>query len=372
MTWIHEHPDWPAFSWDARQLLEPLGRVRYRQGHLAGRLQTLGFELLIEAQIKALTDEVIHSASIEGEVLDERGVRSSIARQLGVDMGGVDPGEATRSGLVDVMLDATLHHDQPLTAERLFGWHSALFPGGHSGMRRITIGAWRQGSMQVVSGAWGREKIHFEAPAAERVPAEMQAFLQWFNHEGQTDGVLKAGLAHLWFVTIHPFSDGNGRIARALSELMLARTDRSPERFYSLSRQIDQERKAYYTALETQQRNGLDISAWLGWYLSCLERAIDSAETSLEGVLFKARFWQQANRQSLNERKRLVLNRLLGTFEGVLNSSKYAKLARCSSDTALRDIKELLDWGLLRPNPGGGRSTSYRLPTSEELAEDNC
>jgi Fic family protein len=370
MPWIHEHTDWPHFTWDGGALAPRLAEVRHRQGRLLGRMDSLGFALRREASLSTLTSDVVTSSAIEGEQLDPDEVRSSIARRLGMDAGGVLPAGRDVEGIVEMMLDATQHHTAPLTTERLFGWHAALFPSGRNAMRRITVGAWRPesaGTMRVVSGPMGREKVHFQAPDAPRLDHEMAAFLDWVNAEDATDLVLRAGLAHLWFVTIHPFEDGNGRIARAIADMALSRADRSSDRYYSMSAQIEAERKAYYDALERQQRADIDVTPWLDWFLACLGRAFDRSEATLEAVLRKARLWEQASRRPLNDRQRLVLNRMLNEFQGHMNSSKYAKLAKCSPDTALRDIRELHSHGILVRNPGGGRSTSYRLATLEEL-----
>ena len=372
MTWIHEHPDWPAFTWDAETLASRLADIRHRQGRLLGRMESLGFELRREASLETLTTEVVTSSAIEGETLNPEEVRSSIARKLGIEIGGYVSVGRDVEGIVEMMIDATRNFDRPLTRERLFDWHAALFPTGRTGMQRITVGAWRPasaGPMQVVSGPAGKERLHFEAPAADRLEAEMARFLGWFEEGTGTDPVLKAGIAHLWFVTIHPFEDGNGRIARAIADMALARADGMRERFYSMSAQIETERADYYAQLERQQRGSVDITGWLAWFLDCLGRAIGSAEETLSAVLYKAEFWGIANREPVSDRQRLVLNRMLDpAFEGYMNTSKYAKLAKCSNDTALRDIGDLVDRGLLVKNPSGGRSTSYRLPTREHLA----
>ena len=365
--YIHERPDWPKFRWDREALAKPLASVRHRQGRLLGHMEALGFQLQQEAVLQTLTEDVVKSSDIEGEKLDASQVRSSIARRLGMDVGGLEPADRLVDGVVDMMLDATRHFDQPLTAERLFAWHASLFPTARSGMRKIRAGAWRDdrtGPMQVVSGPIGRERAHFEAPAAARLEREMQAFLDWFDEHGASadiDPVLKAGLAHVWFVTIHPFDDGNGRIARAIADLALARSEQSPQRFYSMSSQIRQERAAYYDILEHTQQSTLDVTPWMAWFLACLGRAVDDAQTTLAAVLSKARFWQWFGAVPINERQRLMLNRLLDGFEGTLTTSKWAKIAECSSDTALRDILDLVERGLLVRNPGRGRSTSYAL-----------
>lgn len=371
MPFIHENPDWPELTWDSDELSPGLAALRYREGQLVGRMQGLGFDLRQEASLKTLTDDVVKSSAIEGENLNPDEVRSSIARRLGLDVGGLVASSRDVEGIVEMMLDATQKFAEPLTDERLFGWHAALFPTGRSGMQKITVGNWRPeeaGAMQVVSGPYGREKVHFEAPAAERLQAEMGRFLEWFNTPSSTDPLLRAGIAHFWFVTIHPFEDGNGRIARAIADMSLARADGSQERFYSMTAQIEDERKDYYDRLEAQQRNGLDITPWLSWFLDCLGRAFDRAEETLEAVLYKAKLWDKANRHSVNERQRLVINRMLEDgWQGHLNTSKYAKLAKCSNDTALRDIRELLETGVLLQNAGGGRSTSYRMAGAAEL-----
>jgi Fic family protein len=359
--WIHEHPDWPNFSWDARLIASRLADIRHRQGRLLGRMESLGFALKQEASLMTITSDVVKSSAIEGETLNPEEVRSSIARRLGIDIAGPVPASRDVEGVVEMMLDATQHYASPLTQERLFGWHAALFPSGHSGMHRITVGGWRTieaGPMQVVSGPVGREKVHFEAPGAERIAQEMAAFLSWFNQPSDMDSVLKVGMAHFWFVTIHPFEDGNGRIARAIADMALARADATADRFYSLSSQIEAERKNYYDQLEHQQRSTPDITDWQSWFLDCLGQAITRAEQSLAVVLTKAQLWHSLQ----NERQRTVINKMLeADFTGHMNTSKYAKLAHCSNDTALRDIQELKARGIFIQNPSGGRSTSYRL-----------
>ncbi len=362
--YIHELPDWPRFHWSQDRLGEPLANVRHRQGRLMGHMEALGFKLRQEAVLETLSADVIKSSEIEGERLDAQQVRSSLARRLGVDIGALRPVDRDVEGIVEMMLDATRQYHRPLTADRLLAWHAALFPTGRSGMTRIRVGMWRDdgtGPMQVVSGPVGREHVYFEAPAAARLDREMAAFLEWFNKPADTDEVLKAGLAHLWLVTVHPFEDGNGRIARAIGDMALARSESSPQRFYSMSAQIRQERAAYYDILERAQKGTLDITSWMEWFVGCLGRAIDGAQNTLGAVLAKARFWDSVSSLALNERQRLVLNRLLDGFEGKLTTSKYAKLAKCSQDTALRDLLPLVEGGLLVRSPGGGRSTSYAL-----------
>lgn len=371
--YIHELEDWPQFHWDTDRLAEPLALVRHRQGRLIGRMESLGFNLRQEASLRTLTADVLESSEIEGEKLDADQVRSSIARRLGMDIGALKPADRNIEGVVEMMLDATGHYDQPLTADRLFGWHAALFPTGRSGMRKIRVGAWRDdgtGPMKVVSGAIGNERVHFTAPRAARLEREMTAFLDWFNKPVDIDEVLKAGLSHLWFVTVHPFDDGNGRIARAMADMSLARSEKSPQRFYSMSTQIRQERAAYYDILERTQKGTMDITPWMDWFLDCLGRAIDGARTTLATVLAKARFWESVRGVSLNERQTLVLNRLLDGFEGKLTTSKYAKLTKSSQDTALRDILPLVEKGILVRGPDGGRSTSYALAHAYHEAKE--
>lgn len=366
MTYIHEIADWPNFEWDSEALAEPLAAVRHHQGKLIGRMDALGFTLKSEAVLQTLTQDVLKSSEIEGEILDRDQVRSSIARRLGMDIAGLEPADRDVEGVVEMMLDATQSYDKPLTKDRLFGWHAALFPTGRSGMHKITVGAWRKdkdGPMQVVSGPIGRQKVHFEAPAADRLAKEMAAFLKWFEGKPGKDPVLKAGIAHLWFVTIHPFDDGNGRIARAIADMALARSEQSSQRFYSMSSQIRQDRKDYYAMLERTQRGSLDITNWLTWFLGCLDRAFDGAEDVLANVLRKAKFWEDHSDISFNDRQRDMLNRLLDGFEGKLTSSKWGKIEKCSQDTATRDINDLIDRGVLQKDPGGGRSTSYSLVT---------
>jgi Fic family protein len=365
MSWyIHLQPDWPHFYWDQGSLAERLATVRHAQGRLIGYMEALGFGLRQEAELRTITEDVLRSSEIEGERLDADSVRSSVARRLGVDIGGLKPADRQVEGVVEMILDATRQYDHALTAERLRAWHASLFPVARSGMAPIHVGAWRtdsSGPMRVVSGPVGRERIHFEAPAAERLDAEMGQFLDWFNTDASLDEVLKAALAHLWFVTIHPFDDGNGRMARAISDMCLACSERSAQRFYSMSAQIRQERAAYYDVLERTQRGSLDVTPWIAWFLDCLGAAIDGAREMLRGVLRKARFWQAAAAVQINERQRLVLNRMLDGFEGKLTSSKWGKLAKCSHDTALRDISELVKAGLLVRGEEGGRSTGYTL-----------
>ncbi|GAB4162177.1 MAG: Fic family protein [Rickettsiaceae bacterium] len=368
--WIYEHQNWPNFKWDAEALASELADIRYRQGRLLGRMEGLGFELRREASLSMLTDDVVKSSAIEGENLNPEEVRSSIARRMGINNAGLVPASRDVEGVVEMMMNATQQFSKPLTKDRLFDWHAALFPTGRSGMHRITVGDWRTidaGSMHVVSGPIGKEKNHFVAPSADRLEKEMEAFLAWFGNSDDIDPVIKAGIAHLWFVTIHPFEDGNGRIARAIGDMALARADGTQDRFYSLSSQIELERKHYYDQLEKQQRSTPDITAWLSWFLDRLAKAIANAEITLSNVLFKAQLWGTINQNPVNDRQRLIVNRMLeDDFEGFINTSKYAKLAKCSNDTALRDIQELKGRGIFIQNPSGGRSTSYRLPDRED------
>ncbi len=362
--YLYQHPNWPHLTWDTGSLAQSLGEVRYLQGKLMGSMEALGFELKSEALLQTLTLDVLKSTEIEGEFMQPEQVRSSLARKLGMDLFATVPSDRHVDGMVEMMLDATQRCFEPLTAERLFGWHAALFPTGRSGMYRIVTGNWRDdanGPMQVVSGAMGEPYIHFQAPPAADISGEMAHFLHWFNQENQLDPVLKAALAHLWFLTVHPFEDGNGRIARALTDLLLARADRSRQRFYSMSSQIQAERKGYYDRLEMTQKGGPDVTGWMSWFLNCLKRALLASDDKLETVLKKARFWQVHLHTALNERQRLMINKLLDGFEGKLTSSKWAKIAKCSSDTALRDIQDLLQKGVLDQSDSGGRSVSYDL-----------
>lgn len=362
--YIYERPDWPQFIWHADRLEVLLGNVRHQQGRLLGQMQHLGFGVRTEAAVQALTQEVVKSHEIEGERLDAVQVRSSVARRLGLATAGLEPASRHIDGVVATALDAVQGYAQRLTAERLLGWQSALFPEGRSSFYQVRAGAWRDdhtGPMQVVSGTLGREKVHFQAPAAAGLDEAVQRFLTWFNDGPALDAVLKAGVAHLWFVTLHPFEDGNGRIVRTITDLQLARADGSSQRFYSLSAQILRERKEYYHLLEKTQKASLDITAWLEWFLECLGRALTSSEHTVAAVLRKAHFWEQLAGQPLNERQRKLLNQLLDGFEGKLTSSKWATIAKCSQDTASRDIASLLEADILLKDPAGGRSTSYRL-----------
>ncbi len=364
MKYIHKRVAWPKFTWDQKKLAPKLAEVRHRQGRLLGRMEGLGFILRNEAVLETLTLDVLKSSEIEGEILNPQQVRSSIARRLGLEIAGAVPVDRNVDGVVEMMLDATQKFDKPLTNKRLFGWQASLFPTGHSGISKIVVGAWRDdasGPMQVVSGPIGREKVHYEAPAAKRLDAEMKAFIAWANKKADTDLVLRAALAHLWFVTIHPFEDGNGRIARAIADWALARSEGSPQRFYSMSTQIRAERKAYYEILERTQKSDLDITDWMEWFLDCLGRAISGTESTLAAVFRKANFWERNQGKAINQRNKLMLNKLLDGFDGKLTSTKWAKITKCSQDTAQRDIQGLIDQGILTKDEAGGRSTSYSL-----------
>jgi Fic family protein len=362
--YIHSLKHWPAFKWEDDKIILPLSTVRHKQGRLLGKLEGLGFRLREEATLETLTQDVIKSSEIEGEKLPADQVRSSIARCLGIEI--ADEVSANRNvvGVVEMMLDATQKYDLQLTDERLFGWHASLFPTGRSGMYKIQVGGWRddaKGPMQVVSGAIGRERVHYEAPQAGRLSVEMNKFLEWFNKTTTMDPVLKAAIAHLWFVTIHPFGDGNGRIARAIADMQFARADGSRQRFYSMSAQIQRDRSVYYDILEKTQKGDLDITKWLLWFIECLDRAISLSEENLSNMTQKAKFREAHQSVALNERQHKMLNKLMDGFEGKLTSSKWAKIARCSPDTALRDIQDLIEKEILEKEEGGGRSTSYRI-----------
>ena len=362
--YIWESSDWPRFKWDIAALTDLLIRTHHEQGRLIGRMEGLGFDLRDEARLQVLTQDVMKSSEIEGERLDRGAVRSSIARKLGLDIGGLKAADRHVDGMVEMVLSATTKYEEPLTADRLCGWHAALFPSGRSSMVRIKTGAWRtadSGPMQIVSGALGREVVHYEAPPAHRIQNDMKRFLEWFEDEESSDRLIKAGLAHLWFVTIHPFEDGNGRIGRAILDMMLARSENNAQRFYSLSKQIERERSDYYHILESTQKGSMDVTPYLEWYLCCLLRSFGTAREVLAGVLQKARFWERFATVPLNERQIKVINRLLDGLEGKLTSSKWAKMTKCSQDTAYRDITDLIARQILVKNPGGGRSTSYSL-----------
>ena len=363
MKYIHQLKKWPIFTW-SQDVTPLLAATRHKQGRLSGKMESLGFRQKDEANLLMLTQDVLKSSEIEGERLNKEQVRSSVARRLGLEIGGLLPSDRNVDGVVEMMLDATQNFDKPLTETRLFSWHSSLFPTGRSGMSTITVGKWRtdkKGPMQVISGPFGKERVHFEAPPPVRLKVEMQAFLKWLNKGLRLDPVLKAAIAHLWFITIHPFDDGNGRIARAITDMNLARSDKSARRFYSMSSQIQIERNRYYDLLEATQKGDLDITDWLVWFLECLGRAFDNAESILASVLAKQKFWEKNASVGISERQKKMILKLFDGFEGKLTSSKWATLAKCSQDTAHRDIEDLIEKGILKKEPGGGRSTSYSL-----------
>lgn len=360
--YVWQQPEWPHWHYDAKRLMPLLAQVHHAQGRLHERLQSLGLDQQGQANLRVLTEDVVKTSEIEGESLNRESVRSSIARRLGVDIGALMPADRHVDGVVDMVLDATGNHQAPLTVQRLFAWHSGMFPAGQSGLRKIRIGAWRddaQGPMQVVSGPMHRPKVHFEVPPAHLLDAEVKKFLRWFTVDQQDDPLIKAGLAHLWFVTIHPFDDGNGRVARAVGDMALAHAEHSTHRFYSLSAQIQRERKDYYALLELTQKGDLEVTAWLVWFLECLLRAVQGSDETLSAVLNKASFWKRWASTAMNERQIKLLNRLLDGFDGKLTSSKWASIAKCSQDTAYRDIKDLVEKGVLKQSEASGRSTSY-------------
>lgn len=363
-VYIHEKENWTDFTWDNQKVMLKLGEARNQQGRLFGKMETLGFDLQNEAVLNTLTLDVVKSSEIEGEFLEMEKVRNSIARKLGIEIAGAVDSERHIDGIVEMMLDATQKYYLPLTKDRLFGWHAALFPTGWSNLYKITVADWRQDStdpMQVISGPMGKEKVHFQAPSSDRIEEEMEKFLDWFENENQLDLVLKASIAHLWFVTIHPFDDGNGRITRAITDMVLARSDESIRRFYSMSAQIRIERKQYYELLEKTQKGSSDITEWILWFLQCLINSIKATEEILSKTLYKAEFWRLNSATILNERQQRIINKLLDEFDGKLTSSKWAKMNKCSQDTALRDIQDLIAKNILRKEAGGGRSTNYEL-----------
>jgi Fic family protein len=363
-VYIWQDEAWPRFTWNAEALLVPLAEARHKQGRLLGQMKRLGFELQLEAELRATVEDVIKTSEIEGEKLDLASVRSSVARRFGLPEGRAAVPDRKVEGIVEMMLDAMRNHAEPLKSERLFGWHAALFPTGYSGLRKITVGDWRTGGedpMQVVSGPEGRRTVHYEAPSASLVPTEMERFLVWFNGPPPMDGLLRSGVAHLWVVTIHPFDDGNGRIARAIADLALAQMEGMGQRFYSVSARIQRERARYYEVLERTQKGTLDITEWLAWFVVCFGRAIDFAEEESRAVLRKAEFWRRFAEEPLSARQKAILNRFLDGFEGNLTARKWAVLGKCSVDTAQRDINDLLARGLLMRNPGGSKRTSYSV-----------
>lgn len=362
--YLHERENWIDFAWDNKKVMIKLGEARNQQGRLLGKMESLGFDLQNEAVLNTLTLDVIKSSEIEGEFLEVEQVRSSIARRLGIDIAGSVESERYVEGVVEMMLDATQRYNLPLTKDRLFGWHAALFPSGWSNLYKITVADWRKdatGPMQIVSGPMGKERVHYQAPASDRIEFEMGKFLYWLENEHEIDLVLKAAIAHLWFVSIHPFDDGNGRITRAITDMILARSDKSVRRFYSMSAQIRVERKDYYEKLEKAQKGNSDITEWVLWFLQCLINAIDSTEETLSKILHKAEFWKLHSKTIFNERQQKIINRLLDGFDGKLTTSKWGKINKCSQDTALRDIQDLIKKNILQKESSGGRSTNYEL-----------
>ena len=361
MRYIHEYENWWLFRYDSQLIMNKLGQVRAKQGRVLGRMLSLGFDSQDEAVLSNMSLELIRSSEIEGEKLNLAEVRSSIARRLGIETAGLVQVSRYVDGVVEMQLDATQNYDKPLTHDRLFGWHNVLFPTGMSGLYRIDVGKYRSGDMQVVSGAMGKEKVHYQAPSADRVPSEMERFITWVNNSEDIDAVLKAAIAHLWFVSIHPFDDGNGRITRALTELLLTRSENCSKRFYSISAEIKKLQKEYYAVLERTQHGNGDITEWLLWFLGCFEQALESTEDTLSSVIRKAEFWERHRNVHFNERQRKLLNMQFDGFFGKLTSSKWAKIAKCSTDTALNDIKDLIAKGILKKTNEGGRSTNYIL-----------
>lgn len=362
--YIYKNKEWPNFTWDQEKVGDLLAEVRFFQGKLIGRMQGLGFEVEEEATLKVLTEDVLKTSEIEGEKLDVKQVRSSIAKKLGIDIGTSVRVDRNVEGIVEILLDAVRNHTSALTKERLFKWHTLLFPEGYSGIDQIVVGDWRKGAMQVISGPIGREIVHYEAPPFDRLELEMDQFMGWVNGDAE-DLVIKSAIAHFWFVTIHPFEDGNGRIGRAIADMLLARSEKSVQRFYSMSSQIMKERESYYNILEESQKGTIDLTRWIEWYLNCLRGALKASEKMLETILRKAWFWKSHTNEGFNERQRLLINRLLEGYEGKLTSSKWAKIGKCSQDTALRDINDLLRQNVLKKEDAGGRSTSYILKLEE-------
>lgn len=358
--YIYQCDNWPNFTWDKKIINDLLIELRFQQGRLIGGMESIGFQIREETVLKTLTSDVVKSSEIEGEILDQSLVRSSVARKLGMDI-AANKVDRNVDGVVEMMLDATQNYDQKLTKKRLLKWHASLFPTGRSGTQKIIVGAWRKGSVEVISGRAGKEKIHFKGPPAEDVNHQMLVFLNWINHEKKADLVLKAAIAHLWFVTIHPFDDGNGRIGRAIADLLLARSEKSASRFYSLSSQIQLERKHYYTILEKTQKGNLDITHWIEWFLACLSKALQNSTLTLHTILQKGRFWEKLSKINLNERQKKMINMMIDGFKGNLTTTKWAKITKSSQDTAYRDILELINLNILIKNPQGGRSTSYSL-----------
>ncbi len=365
--YLHHRKDWPNFEWNDETLLPYVSKVRDLQGRLIGRMEGMGFNLREEAVLETLTEDIVRTSEIEGELLNPQEVRSSVARRLGMDISGLPEASRDVEGIVEMMLDATQKYKEPLSKDRLCGWHAALFPTGRSGMYKITVGDWRddkKGPMQVVSGPMGREKVHYTAPAASRLENEMNTFIEWFNADESMESIIKSAIAHLWFVSIHPFDDGNGRIARAIGDCQLARADRTNQRFYSMSAQIMKSKKGYYDILESTQKGSMDVSQWLVWYFERLTEALEATDEILSKIMAKAKFWEQHKTTQFNERQVYMINKLQGDFIGKLHSSKWAKMTKVHRDTALRDIQDLVDKGVLKDSGEGGRSTNYILNLS--------
>jgi Fic family protein len=371
MPYIYEHPNWPEMTWDTKLLSKLCSDVRYKQGKHFGKMSSLGFDLKNQAFLTSFTEEVVKTSSIEGENLNTEDVRSSIARKLGMKVGGlVDSNSREIDGIVELIVDATKNYHQPLNEDRLCSWHRCLFPKGKLIPFGISVGKWRNdenGPMQVISGAIGKEIVHYQAPKASRIAKEMKRFFLWYNDQKNEESLIRAAVSHFWFVTIHPFDDGNGRIGRAITEMELSRSDQSEDRFYSMSAQIFKERKDYYEQLKIAQKSRLDITSWVEWFLGCLSRSIDSSENHLKGILEKTKIWEKVNKFVLNERQKKVINKLLDNFEGNLTSIKYSRMTKCSKETAIRDIQDLMKKSILIKNEFGGRSTSYRIVTLEEI-----
>jgi len=362
--YIHQLTNWPKFTWDSFKINKLLGEIRHLQGRLVGEMSSLGFKIQDEATLETLTEDVVKTSAIEGENLNKEQVRSSVAKRMGIDIGILLAADRHIEGIVAILLDATKDYDKLLTVDRLFDWHASLFPTGRSDIKKITVANWREkeaGAMQVVSGALGREKVHFEAPEYDKVPNEMENFINWFNLDTEIDLVLKAAIAHLWFLTVHPFEDGNGRIGRAIADMLLAKSEKCGQRFYSMSSQIQKDRKHYYLQLEKSQKGSLDITSWIEWFLECLKRAIEASDITLKSILQKAKFWKTHESISFNERQKKILNLMHDNFFGNLTSSKWAKICKCSQDTANRDISNLLGGNILQKEGPGGRSTSYKI-----------
>lgn len=362
--YIHQLKNWPHLHWNEQEFISLLSEVRNLQGKLMGKVELLGFELKGEANLETLIQDVLQTSEIEGEILNPELVRSSIATRLGLEYSGLEHSDRNIEGIVELMLDATQNDNKVLTEERLFGWHSALFPTGRSGMHKIEVANWRSGAMQVVSDGMGRETVHYEAPKAEQLVSEMEQFIDWYNNEQNLESLLKAAVAHLWFITIHPFDDGNGRIARAITDMQLSKADGVNQRFYSMSTEINKQKKSYYTILERTQKDDLDITEWIIWFLECLKNSILYSSVIVDKVVKKHQFWVKNAGLISNERQQKMINKLMDHFEGNLTTNKWAKITKTSPDTALRDITDLVNKRVLVKANSGGRSTHYILKDS--------